>query len=489
MRGPRRARGRQRRDRSRRSQTIGLTAPSRVVYDAAVTVIGLMLQAVALVLLFKTLGRSWLTHIGAIFVVAAVTYHGFAEIALWLVPGRDPYRFLIAASYVDQFVLWISAAILLFTVTYLAVLRHHASQSQAPRRGDNPRMPSIFGWKLTLVALIPLAVISLQGTAVHLQTQGAGTSFGLAEQFFLPAVVLAGYEFIARFGRRWLIPVLIVQCALISVIVAERLSILVAVVVMLYILARFGTRLSRAQLLLGGVAVVLLGVGITAARADEGRFTTSANASGRFQSFVAGFESIGSVATWQAVAGDIGYRLDGNSFGAMELAALASRPPLGAAPLVNDIFEAVPSFLDPQKDAAAPASRSDKVYAEEHLNLFSLELAPNSWLDILPTQLGDIMGFGGPGAVLFAAILLGGVFALADRWLLRSLTPTRMLIGLGLLMSVLFYERSWDTYIIILRGIIPLLVVALVFSRLRTARASRRAPIVQRGGLRSESGL
>jgi len=455
------------------------------------TVIGLMLQAVALILLFKRLGRSWLTHIGAIFIVAAVMYHGLAEIAIWIFPGKDPYRQLVNPSWIDQFVLWISVAILLFTLMYLAVLRHGRTAPPPAALPDDTRTPpSVFGWKLTLIALVPLAIISLQGTAADLRNQAAGTGFGLAEQFFLMAVVLAGFELITRFGRRWLVPVIVVQCALISVIVAERLAVFAAVGLLLYALARCGVRLSRAQVLLGGSVLVLLGVGITAARANEGRFAASADASLRFQSFIAGLASIGSPATWQTVAGDIGYRLDGNSFGSLELSAVdTNQPPLGIAPIVNDVFVAVPSFINPLKDSSDPALLQEKLYAEEHLNLVVLELTPTSWLDTLPTQLGGIMGLGGPWVLLGAALLLGALFAMADRWLLRALTPSRILVGLGLLTCVLYYERSWDTYTTTFRGIIPLLIVAWGLRRLRSAKPKPRHPLAQRVDRQRQLGL
>jgi hypothetical protein len=417
----------------------------------------------------------------------ASIYHGLAEVAIWLFPGYDPYRVLVSPAYLDQFVLWISVAILLFTLIYLAVLPH--GRVLAPQVLANRSMSSIFGWKLTVIALAPLAIISLQGSSV-LQNQAVGAGAGLADQYFQLVVALAAFEVVMRFGRRWLIPVVVFQCVLLSVVLAQRFVLVVGLGLLVYALARCGIRLSRTQVILGGSLLAVAAVAITSARATEGRFSASADASVRFQSFAAGFATLSSAATWQIVAGDIGYRLDGNSFGAMELSAIdAHQPPLGAAPLVNDVFLAVPSFLDPQKDSSDPALRLEKLYAEEHLNLISLEVAPNTWLDILPTQLGAIMGMGGPWALLGAALLLGTLFAMADRWLLRALTPTRLLLGLGLLTCALYYEQSWDIYTVTFRGILLLLIVAWGLRRLRRVKPTPRGPLVQRVDPSRQSGL
>ena len=77
--------------------------------------LGLAIQSVALMILFKRLGRRVLTHAGAMFIVLATVYHGLNEVLLWIVPGQDFYRFLVLQRDVDSFVLWVSVAILLLT--------------------------------------------------------------------------------------------------------------------------------------------------------------------------------------------------------------------------------------------------------------------------------------------------------------------------------------------------------------------------------------
>ncbi len=82
-------------------------------------ILGLLIQLVALVLLFNRLGHTWYSHLGAIFVLMAVLYHGISEIFISLFSSQDAYRSLFEAKYVGQFVLLISVAILVFTIAYV----------------------------------------------------------------------------------------------------------------------------------------------------------------------------------------------------------------------------------------------------------------------------------------------------------------------------------------------------------------------------------
>src|SRR5437870_3569852 len=62
--------------------------------------VGLLLQAAALILLLRRLRSAWFTHIGAVFIVLAIAYHGLGEILLLMFSHRDPYRLLVSANYV-----------------------------------------------------------------------------------------------------------------------------------------------------------------------------------------------------------------------------------------------------------------------------------------------------------------------------------------------------------------------------------------------------
>jgi hypothetical protein len=437
------------------------------IVDVAI-VLGLLLQGSALILLFRRLRRDWVRHIGAVFILLAVLYHGANEIILGLFPGYDPYRPLVdPTTYVGMFVLWVSVAILMFTVAYLAALGHKpAPIPQADIDRQWARSARFFDWRIMLVAAVPLMVVSLGGQTstalINAPQQGVAATVGLANQYFLLALVLASFGIVTRFGRRWIIPVVMVQSLLVAAI-AQRAVILFAAALLLYAMSRVGIRLKRRQLaFFAGIAVILT-LAITSARASEGRLATTSGDSLRFGFLVAGLGQIGSPIAWHQVAADLGYRFDGNSFGALELEALdRGFPPLGTIPLQNDLLLAVPSFLNPNKDSSDLGTRVEKVYAEEHLGLSEFQIAPGEWLDILPTQLGTITGYWGPWGILGAAILLGLVFGRADRWLLRTVSPVRLLLALGLLYCALDYEGSFETYTVTFRGILLLLAVVYV---------------------------
>jgi hypothetical protein len=187
-----------------------------------------------------------------------------------------------------------------------------------------------------------------------------------------------------------------------------------------------------------------------------------------------GLRHLFSASTGNEIAYTLGYRLDGNSYGAMSLQALGNgSSPVGLTPLRNDVLLAIPSFLNPRKDQSSLDSRSEKLYVEEHLPLPELQTSAGVYSDILPTELGGLIGIIGPSGLIFAAVALGVGFGVLDRWLSRSLGPGRMLVALGALYSVLSYEGSWDTYTTTARGI--LVLVALMVPILVVKKSVERA--------------
>lgn len=234
----------------------------------------------------------------------------------------------------------------------------------------------------------------------------------------------------------------------------------------------------RRQIVVGVFIVLAIGLVITSAQATEGRFSASSTGSLRFQTLSAGFTHLGCRATRILLADDLGYRADGNTFGALELQALsAGEKPLGLAPLGNDVLLAVPSFINPNKDTSDIGVRVEKTGAEENLALTQFEQSPGVYTDILPTQLGATVGFWGPWGMLAAAVVFGFLFARVDRWLVRGAGPARTLIGLGLLYCVLFHEGSWDVYTVAARGVMLLLLVMAMIRARYFARQAMPSPV------------
>lgn len=428
---------------------------------------GLVIQGFAVGLLCYRLRGTIVTHTGAIFVVVAVVYHGLNEVSLGFFPHRDIFRRLVSPNYVGEFVLLVSLALLILTVAYLATIGSSAYVQPLPEQAvQRTAVQKVFDWRVMLLAAVPLIAVTLAGNGYYAGPSAGALPapfwVGVSLQFLLPAIVLASLGIIVQFGHRWVIPILIVQSGLVALL-GQRFEVLVTAVLLLYVLARLGIPWKRAHLAIVVVSFLVFALILTSARAAEGRFATNSGGSARLDFLMAGIANIGAGATWNLVASDLGYRLDGNSFGAMEIQALErGAHPLGLVPLENDLLLAVPSFVNSSKDQSAVEMRSEKVYAENHLGLPVPYIAPGVREDILPTQLGVTIGYFGAVGMLVIALLIGTALGLADRWLLRVVSPARLLVGIGLLSCVLFYDRSWETYPGVFRGIVVLLPVVLL---------------------------
>jgi hypothetical protein len=426
-------------------------------------------------MLFRRLRGQWLTHAGAVFIVAATIYHGLNEVLIWIVPGQDSYRLLAGPDDVAAFVVWISVSIFLFTCAYLIVLGQ-VKPAVLTSDPDRDLLRKAFDWRLLLLACVPLIVLTVQGNGYVIRggqvtTAQLDTSAGLATQFLLPLLVLLSLGLVLRFGMRWFLPAIGFQSIALA-ITGLRLEVVVAAIIFLYALRRIGSRISPGQWRVALLACVVATVLITSARGSEGRALVVAGHGLDLGYLLAGAVSVGSPAFWSQLSFDAGHRLDGNSFGAMELHSLDSGyQPLGIQPLVNDLAVAVPRFLYPEK-----VPLTEKEYAETYLQIPLPIIVTGGHEDILPTQLGATIGFGGPWVMLVIAIALGITFALADRWILRALTPYRLIVGIGLMECVLFYERSWDTYPATMRGQVVLLVIVWVLMRIKGA-FSRERPL------------
>jgi hypothetical protein len=431
---------------------------------AADTILGLLIQFLALLILFSKLGRTWFRHLGAIFILMAILYHGVGEILISIFPGDNPYRPLFDTSFVGPFVLIVSTAILLFTIAYVFAL---GQRTKAPIPPDSPEAAitkRVFNYKLMALVTLPLLLLTLSGQGYGsnggIQGTGVGTILGLSQQFFILGLVLAGFGFVMHFGSRWILSVALVESVFLA-LTGQRLVIVFGVLMLIFALAEFGVKPKRREVVIGLTVLLLFAWAITAARGVEGKFNTTSGTSVRLSFLTTGMENLFSSTTWHQLAFTLGYRLDGNSYGAMELQALRSGANrVGLTPLKNDVLLAIPSFLNPNKDSGDIGNRNEKLYVVEHLPIPELLVGDTgTYRDILPTQLGGLLGILGEGGMLAAALFLGYMFAMLDRWRHRNLGPVRMLLSLGALYCVLDYEGSWDTWTITLRGIMLLVVL------------------------------
>ena len=435
--------------------------------------LGLTLQAIAIVLVVVRLRGRVATHLGAIFILLAVTYHGLGEILIMLIPGRDFVRALLVPAEINSWMMVISPAILLLTVAYLIALGHPTVVPNEPSvQAEREHTARFFEWRLMLAIALPLAVLGLRagqvgGTQTNVQglqvTTGlsAGLPVGLVTQFYPLALVIASFSIVSRFGKRALLPTLALQSALL-LREDSRLDIVIAAVMLLFLLLRYGIRYTRKQIVIFAAVIIIAVVDISAARSPTGASDANGTAAS-LKRDLAAFGHLFGANTRTEIAYTLGYHLDGNSFGALEFAAIRNgAPPLGLAPVRDDILVAVPSFLSPDKLNTSIEARVEKDLAVRQFAIIGLSNGDGSYRDFLPSELGSFVGYYGQGGLFFFAATMGITLGLADRFLRSHYGPKALAFSVGLAYLVLNYQSDRLIWFTTLRGV--LVIVATVWA-------------------------
>jgi hypothetical protein len=188
---------------------------------------------------------------------------------------------------------------------------------------------------------------------------------------------------------------------------------------------------------------------ISSARGQVGRaaFSRASGATTRISALNVGLRDINTGNT------QLASRLDGNAFGAQILAAEShGAGSVGVTPLKIVLRLATPRFLSVQKLAVSTEQRNEKAYLNAHFAL-------NANVDYLPTVLGASVAYGGIPTVIAMAMLCGLLLAFGDRWVTSGTSPARLILGLGLLRSVLLYEQGIEGFFVTFRGVAILIAL------------------------------
>lgn len=441
-------------------------------------ILGLLLQAAALLIVRWAVRGNWARHAGALLLIVAVAYHGLTEIVQAVFPGRNPDRNAVTQAELGDWVLLVSVALLIYATAYALVLGR--------RDRAEPPVTSVEGLSFRWVFLItlPLLVLSMQGYAFAVgngdptQTADSYLLSGLAGQFAVFLTAVCGALAVIRCGSRWAMPILFVEAAVVSTVGARSMVIAVCVMT-LYGAALAGVRIPRRQLVAAVALIAVLGMTISATRAIEGRtsFNPDAGPADRIGALATGLAAVPSGKGLDAVLDDFVYRLDGNTFGAIVLDSLGrGAQPVGTTTIQNSVGLAVPSFLNPDKLQTSTVDRSEK---EFYARTFGTP--PRSVRDILPTVWGVMLGYGGPFALLVLSLLLGGAMALVDRRMLRGTTAVYFLLGMGLVQFVLSYEQGPEELFLRMRGVLLIVVAVGAINAWRRSKTQvTRAPVASR---------
>lgn len=440
---------------------------------SAALALGLLLQGLAVPLLVYRRWQQAKRSLGLLFVGTAAAYHGATEIFQAVAPVYSDNRLLTSDSDIASYTVLVGVALLSFAGAYRV-----ATRGAPDRASFRAGVPDFYDWRFLVVFAVAAVAVTAAGRAGTAAGTDPGTESGgqylaggFATQFLVVGLALASFAVLVRTRGRWLIPVLTVQCTL-HTLAGQRLPVAISAAVVLYLLAVTGVPVRGRQLAWVASLILLSYLVIYGARADSGRQVFGAGAGvGERVTALGGALAQPERGINRHGIGDLGVRLDGNSYPSIILHQLrAGSPPIGPVTLRDDVMIAVPRFLAPDKLSTALESRSLKVRLSGTYGITSA-------FDRLPTQLGELLPVGGPVWMVILAGLGGLLLARTEGALWRRRHPAALLGLLALVAGILQYEGGLVLYTISARGALTLGVALLLWQRvtrvLRTRRAAR----------------
>lgn len=420
------------------------------------------------------LGQRMWSRIGMYFIVAALVFHIGTEVVSAV--GDSPYRAVIPQADIDRWLLVIIPALAILTTAYLATTivvesKTHEEQATSLVR----RTAEFFDWRICLLATAPLYLLALQGKGFVPTGDGVDDSYflsGLTTQYLQLGISITAVAYILATGR--LMRALVIQSVAL-ILLGQRLPVVAGLIIVGYLVQRCGYRPTRRQvhtIIAMGIlaAVVVSSARVTASRAE---FAGGSGPADRVTAITGGLEGLGTL-SFDAIADDWLYRFDGNAYGARILERQHRDGSVGTATIRNSVALAVPSFLMPGKLEGDVTTRSEKAYVGQFYGFNTLTF------DYLPTLLGGSVAWYGWVGVLVVALLMGVALGLLDRWLV-SLTPTRMIVAAGALLTALYYERGFDGVTVTARGVLSFAAVVWALTQVQQIARSARTRTRARG--------
>jgi hypothetical protein len=406
--------------------------------------LALLTEAATIALLRCGLGKTWLRRPVTILVLASAATQGLPGVLLTFpsVAASDIYRSGVAPGFEDDATLLLSAAMLAFTVAYLATRPGHLPQDGA---AEPLRMPD---WRLCALACAPLTVLTYEGRGSNtlLQTGGgAPLATSLASEFLVILMVLGTAGFVLRHG--FFLLALLVQSVLLAA-AGERTPVLAAAVALIVLLCRASRRPRTRDLHVATALIVLAVLAISGLRTVQGRsvFYRDTSLQTRLSALGTGVAAL----QVQNVSGQpvslplptqVAIRLDDDAFtGAILQGEHLGAPRLNAAYAPQSLLLAVPSGLWPSKLGAVP----DPAVIETD----AFGLPP---VNFLPGLAGLYAGF---LPMPWLCALLAGLGVLAgwgERWLLRRRTPSRMALLAGAVITAFACQEGLPGMLVDLR--------------------------------------
>lgn len=432
----------------------------------------LVVQAAAIVLLRQRLGRRWLRHPVVLLVLTSAVYQGVSPLLLAVpsVGAWNIYRNGIQQSFTDSATLLMSVGLLALTAAYLLMRPERADVP--PAGNDAATAARVLDWRVLTLACVPLAVLTYEGRGYNDAKAIDGAtplSTDLAATFFTVVVVLAAFALLLRHGGRWFLPVFLAQSLLLGA-AGERTPIIIDAIALILLLARTGRRPTGHQLL-AALGLTLLGIlAITGVRSQQGRslYYTDSGLSTRLTALGTGLSAGTSPSSAEpGLVAQAAVRLDGVDFaGAILQAEHFGQPRLGAVYIPESLLLTVPS-----------AAWSSKLSHGNGLNPAILEIDDFGLQDtnFLPGLAGLYMGFLSPPWLVALLAVLGAVAGWAERWLLRTCTPARLVLLSGAVTAALWQEPGLPSMLLDLRAAVAVALVVKLIQLMGNRRSNRQA--------------
>ena len=223
--------------------------------------------ALCLALLRGRYGHGWALRPFSLMAITASVYHGVSEVIIKASRAAATSR--VDDTWAERGALVAASTLLVATLGYIAT--SPAKQVQPP---DRAVLSRVFDWRPCAVILLPIFVLTARGQGFSVQQKTEMTaSSGLAQQFFLPLIVLTAVAFVARHPKH-LMPATI-TAAMAVVIVGQRLEIVVVVVSILVMARHLGIHIKWRQVAAVATIGAVLAMGISSVRSTTGRDASS----------------------------------------------------------------------------------------------------------------------------------------------------------------------------------------------------------------------
>lgn len=430
--------------------------------------IGLLLGAGGVWLVFASVRKARASYVGVLFVSVAAVYHVLGEVLQSTFPGHSVYRpTFVSVSDVAKWIPLVGGALLIYAVAYSFTVSLQGAGRQTRARVATwwPRWTTLF-W-LTVPLMAP-AIGATTLTDAQLLYWGDGIVY----QYLLLASALTVFSYLRESPRPHAIAALALQSAALSLI-GERLSVVAAAAMVVWAVALIGRPL-KGRIVTVAVALLLLtAVGISASRGVAGRAAlTDSNVGGRVASLQTGILTLQRNQAGSRLLDDFIYRVDGNAYGG----ALVARQSLrGVAPLAGlgyAVESMVPSFLWPHKLSTPIYQRNEEAFWDLYYNIPTGGLIGRG-PDWLPTVLGGAYAYGSWAGLFVFAAILGIALAAVDLRLHRRISFGSVVVGMGLVWSVVYYERGFQNILLTMRGVLVVWCIVKAVEGVGRRRATR----------------